>query len=137
MRSTSEGRLQRLLLVPFPALALWLGLGYLLGDDRRYASTSFLAAKRLAGLVVDDHPMQVWGVVFLAGAGTLAWGLARGVRRQLATALFIGGCIYAFWAWLLLWSALSDPAASPNGPARDGFIASVHFVAAWWVWVRT
>lgn len=118
----------RLRLLPFPALAAIMGLGYLFGDPVRTAPASFNAAKSLA-------PMEVWGVVFLLGTAALLAAIALG-NRLTALALYVGGTIYTWWAVGLAVSALTDPAASANAWAAYGFIAAVHYSAASTLWVN-
>jgi len=116
-------RIPRLHFLPVAILAAVMGLAYLLGDPQRTSSPSFAYAKSVA-------PMHVWGVVFLVGA--VAVGSAALLRdgTALAFALFVGGCIFAWWASCFLVSALSDPAASLTGWAIHGFIAFTLYRAA-------
>lgn len=117
----------RLMLLPYPLLAVAMGLGYLLGDERRTAGQSFRAAKSVA-------PMDTWGVMFLLGALALTLALLTAHRHALGAALFVGGAIYSWWSLCFLLSALNDPGASVAAPAVHGFISAMHYLAGWAVW---
>jgi len=124
----------RIVLAPFPLFALYLGACYLLGDARRYASPGYAAARRLGRVLVEHgDPMNAWGIVFALGALALGTALWFGDNMLLAGAMFVGGLVYCFWACLFAMSAIGDPAAPANGPGVYGFIASVHFLACWWM----
>lgn len=112
----------RPLLVPFIALAAWIGCAYTFGDPARTSTPSFGAARDLA-------TMQTWGVVFLAGAAVL-WLSMFLNERLMRAALFVGGVIYVWWAALFALSAAQDPKASLVSPALYGFLAAIHFLAA-------
>lgn len=113
----------RPLLVPFIVLAAWLGCGYLFGAPVRTATPSFASARAIA-------PMDLWGVMFLAGAVVLTAAMFLRDHRVPQWALVIGGAIYTWWAFLFLFTVLRDERASLNAPALYGFIAAIHFLAA-------
>jgi hypothetical protein len=112
----------RPLLLPYPALALVMGLAYLLGDPERTATPSFAPAKAVA-------PMHVWGVLFLTGFVVLMIGLTN--ARLMAIALWIGGTMYVWWGACFALAALTDPRASATGWAVHGVVAAAHYTAAW------
>ncbi|HET6909050.1 MAG TPA: hypothetical protein VFH54_06910 [Mycobacteriales bacterium] len=116
-------------LLPFPGLALVIGLAYILGDQRRTAAPSFLVAKSLA-------PMWVWGALFVLGATVMYAALATHSPRLMATALLIGGGIFAWWSVLLFSAGVTDPRGSLNAWAAYGFIAFGHYYAAHRIRVR-
>ena len=111
----------RPLLVPFIALAAWIGCAYVFGDPTRTSTPSFGAAQDLA-------PMQLWGAMFLAGAAVLTLSMFLN-ERLMHAALFVGGVIYAWWGALFALSAAHDPEASLVSPALYGFLAAIHFLA--------
>jgi hypothetical protein len=105
----------RPLLLPYPALALVMGLAYLLGDPERTNTPSFAPAKAVA-------PMHVWGLLFLAGFVVLMIGLTN--ARLMAIALWIGGTMYVWWGACFALAALT-------GWAIHGVVAAAHYTAAW------
>jgi hypothetical protein len=118
--------MRRFLLAPFPALAVWIGLAYLLGDPQRTESPSFAAAKLLA-------PMHVWGVLFLFGGVVLTLAMLVDDKRLLSWALFAGGFIFTWWAVMFGYAAATDPRASLTGPAIHGTLGLLQFSASWWI----
>lgn len=113
----------RPLLIPFIALAGWIGCGYVLGAPVRTSTPSFAAARDLA-------PMPAWGAMFLLGAAALT--VAAFVRddRVPRWSLAIGAVIYAWWGLLFLLTVVRDERASLNAPALYAFIAFIHVLAA-------
>lgn len=122
-------RLRRPFLVPFPALAAVMALGYLFGDESRTSGASFDVAKSVA-------PMPVWGAVFLVGVVVLVAALLAGDAQIVALGLFVGGAIYTWWAACFALSAIIDPQASLVAWATYGTIAYSHYYAAWRIWTR-
>lgn len=100
-------------------VATWDGAGYAYGSDRFASSPSFAALSAVPG------GMRTWGVLLLAGAVAVAWGIGRdsaGHPRVLNIVLAVGVGYYLFWTgaipwtWIQLgyipaWGALSKPAA--------------------------
>ena len=100
-------------------VAAYDGAGYTYGSDRFASSPSFAALASIPG------GMRTWGILLLAGAVAVAWGIGRdsaGHPRALNMVLAGGVCYYLFWAgaipatWLNLgyipaWGAVSKPAA--------------------------
>lgn len=121
--------MRRLLLLPFPALAAAMGLGYAFGDPVRTNSASFTFAKELA-------PMPAWGLIFLIGAIVLSVTLATHSRAATTLALLVGGGIYTWWGLCLAASTVLDPRASLNAWAVYLTIAFAHYFAAHRTWTR-
>lgn len=118
--------MHRWLLAPFPALAAWIGLAYLLGDPRRTASPSFAVAQHIA-------PMHVWGLMFLLGGVVLTLAILIDDKQLLSRALFAGGFIFTWWACLFGYAAATDPKASLTGPAIHGTLGFLQFIGSWWI----
>lgn len=123
-------RRTRIILAPYPLLALVFGLGYILASPQRLASPSLAFAKTLA-------PMWAWGVLFLVGAAALTGAAIANSPRIFARALQIGGGIYTWWAACLLIAAFTQSGASLNAWAAYAFIAGSHFTLAWLLSTRT
>jgi hypothetical protein len=78
----------------------------------------------------DFISLRVWGLMFLAGATTLTLTMLSGRTAWMRAALYVGGVMYSWWAFLFLLGAIQTPYASVNSPAVYGFIAFTHFAAA-------
>lgn len=100
------------------AVAAYDGAGYTAGGDQLATSPSFAALAAIPG------GMRTWGVLLLAGAVSVAWGIGRdgiGHPRALNITLAVGVGYYLFWAgaipytwwkigYIPAWGALSKPA---------------------------
>lgn len=103
----------------FPALTLWLGLGYLLGDPTRFDSGAFEAAQQV-------WPMRTWGLVFIAVAVVKVGCLALNRPRWYVGAMCLGMGLYVWWAFLFAASFFTDPRVSPGAPAWPVFVVASH-----------
>lgn len=100
------------------AVALWDGGGLTFGGPNVTRSASYAALELIPG------GMRTWGVILLAGAIAVSWGIGRDGRghvHALNTVLAIGVGYYVLWTvaiagtWVWLgfvpaWTALSKPA---------------------------
>lgn len=124
--------MRRAQLIPFPLLALVIGLAYVLGDPRRTATPSFNTARELAhSLGATTDGIQLFGVFFLMGAVVMATTLITDSPRVMATALTIGGFMYVWWGALFAISAIVETRASLTGWAIYAFVAYGHFINAY------
>lgn len=112
------------LLLPFPVLAVIIGLAYCFGSPNRTMSSSFSTAKSIA-------PLESWGLLFLFGGFFLTVAMLLRDLRMMSFGLFIGGMIYTWWGTLFLISAMTDLNASLTGWAIYGFLAFVHYAGFW------
>lgn len=103
----------------FPALTLWLGLGYLFADPERLASPAFTAAK-------DVMPLRAWGLVFVAVAAVKIGCILTGCARGFVIAMCAGTGLYASWAFLFTVAYFADPHTSPAAPAWPLFVVAAH-----------
>ena len=124
-------RARWMLLLPFIALAGWIGCAYLFGAPARTSTPSFEGPKAVAGLVGTGMPF--WGAAFLIGAFVMAACVTPRNAKTMACALVVGGAMYLWWAGLFAASVFIEPNASLNGWALYAFISCVHFAAAWWL----
>lgn len=119
----------RWLLLPSAALAGWVACAYLFGDPIRTNTPSFRVAQDLAS-------MDAWGIVFAIGAVALVVSALIGKPALIASALFVGGAIYSWWASLFLVTLLLDDRASIVAPATWYFVAFSHFAGGWRMYTR-
>lgn len=102
----------------FPALTLYLGLGYLFGAPTRYQSSAFDAARGLM-------PMRWWGVVFVATAALKVTCLLYGHLRTFVVAMCFGAGLYTCWAFLFA-ASLVEPTTSWGAPAWPAAVVFMH-----------
>lgn len=101
------------------AVAVYDGAGFAFGGPSVTSSDSYVILRMVPG------GMRTWGLLLLAGAVAVAWGIGRegqrGGSRALNRTLTVGVAYYAAWCfvligtWVLLgnipaWGALSKPA---------------------------
>lgn len=103
----------------FPALTLWLGLGYLRGGPQRFQSGAFDAAQQV-------WSMHTWGVVFMVVALVKIGCLLTDRPRSYVVAMCIGMGLYAWWAFLFTASFVLDDRTSPGAPAWPVFVVAMH-----------
>lgn len=113
----------RPLILPYIALALWVGLGYNLGDAVRTNTPSFEGAKGITDI-------QNWGIMFLIGAVVMAVTSMIHETKWMRLSLFIGGVMYVWWGCLFVFTLTHVPNASIVAPGLYAFIAFAHFAAA-------
>lgn len=116
----------RWFLIPFATLAGWFGLAYVVGDPRRTMNPAFAVAKTM---LTVPH----WGIMFIIGFVFITTAMLLGRSDLMAVALFLGGVMFTWWSLVFAAAALQDPRASATAPAIHGFIATMHFFAAWLV----
>lgn len=136
-------------LTPFAMSPTYIGTWYLLGDEQRFSSPTFGAAKQVGQLIADGfnlplQPMQVWGVMLLTIAACLwasIWGhraAAHDGRGRLSTertlflalSLVAGGSFAAWWAAVGSFQAARDPSATPTGIGWLGLVSFSYILAA-------
>lgn len=111
-------------LVPFPLLAIVVGLGYAFGGPARNSYTLFNPAEVIM-------PVAWWGWVFIGGAVVMAGALWLGRPLLMTSALVVGGGVFIFWGITFLIAALSEPAAPLSPWAKDISIGLAHYYAAY------
>jgi hypothetical protein len=115
--------------------AFGLGLVFLLGDDERFSSPSFV---RLMDVPGGKH---LWGLAWLIGGVVLATVRLSPTsdKKLLALAIshFLGGVLALFFALFFLQAAIQDPHASLTGPVAYGALGWIYLtfaVANWTNW---
>lgn len=103
----------------FPALTMWLGLGYLFAPAQRLQSPAFVAAR-------DVMPLKVWGLVFVAVASVKVATLLVGNLRGYMAAMCLGIALYTTWAFLFAVATFADPRTSPGAAAWPLFVVASH-----------
>lgn len=121
----------RSLTAAFAALALYIGLAYYLGTPERTMGPTYAPAKAIVPAWVPLQPMQVWGLLFMAGFGAILIGIVVARPKVTELTLFVGGGIYVWWATLLGIACVIDPTAPASAPGVYAFIAFSHYVASW------
>lgn len=98
-----------------------VGLGYVLGGDKRASSPAFEVMRSLA-------PVEAWGAVHLAIAALILFGLYEDFT-MVRVGCFMGASLHTFAAVSFAASAILNPDASPNGAVLFGAVALIHAAA--------
>lgn len=125
----------RVLIVPFAALSLYVGMAFWFGSPARTMGATYAPAKAVVPAWFPGDKMDAWGALFLAGFVALAWGVVAPPAVTGLT-LFIGGGIYFWWATLLTIAFFTEPTASAAAPGVYSFIGFAHFLACWRVYME-
>lgn len=108
------------------AVALWDGAGLAFGGEAVTSSRSYDALELVPG------GMRAWGVLLLAGAVAVAWGIGqdtRGASRALNVCLSIGVGYYVLWAAVIpaTWWYIGEVPAW-GGPSKSALLAALYYL---------
>lgn len=112
----------------FVAVALWDGAGLAAGGSKVTTSASYAALRLIPG------GMRTWGVLLLAGAAAIAWGISQdsnGHPAALNRVLSVGVFYYGLWAVVIpftWWKYHIVPGW--GGPSKFAAFAFLYYVCA-------